>query len=84
MSVSATSVVSSANTGQASASPSNEITFRPIGYIETAFDNKRAVPRQPSVLTNLRGAIVIDTNVLNNPNHALSGLEEFSHVWYVI
>lgn len=79
----ATSVVSSANTGQASASPSNEITFRPIGYIETAFDNKRAVPRQPSVLTNLRGVIVIDTNVLNNPNHALSGLEEFSHVWII-
>lgn len=84
MSVSATSVVSTTNTVQTLVSPSNEITFRPIGYIETTFDNKRAVPRQPSVLKNLRGVIVIDTNVLNNPDHALNGLEEFSHVWYVI
>ncbi|CAH2098278.1 unnamed protein product [Euphydryas editha] len=79
----ATTVVSVANIDQVLASPSNEITYRPIGYIETTFDSKRAVPRQTSVLTNSRGVVVIDTNVFNNPNHALSGLEEFSHIWII-
>lgn len=49
--------------------------------IETTFQNKRAVPRQPSVLGNARGTVVIDTSVFNNPEHALSGLDEFSHIW---
>ncbi|XP_046972550.1 tRNA (adenine(37)-N6)-methyltransferase [Vanessa cardui] len=81
----ATSLVSIPNTDQASVSEaqSNEISFRPIGHIETSFANKRAVPRQPSVLTNSKGCIVIDTNVFNNPNHATTGLEEFSHLWII-
>lgn len=42
------------------------------------------MPRQTSVLTNIKGSVVIDTNVFNNPEHALSGLEEFSHIWFVL
>ncbi|CAH2058158.1 unnamed protein product, partial [Iphiclides podalirius] len=59
------------------------VTFKPIGYIETSFENKRGVPRQPSVLSKARGVIVIDSNVFNNPEHALIGLEEFSHIWII-
>ncbi|XP_072946530.1 tRNA (adenine(37)-N6)-methyltransferase isoform X2 [Epargyreus clarus] len=57
------------------------IPFRPIGYIHTIFENKRGVPRQPSLLTKSTGTVVIDSNVFSNPAHALEGLEEFSHMW---
>ncbi|CAG9792380.1 unnamed protein product [Diatraea saccharalis] len=59
------------------------ISYKPIGVIETSFQNKRAVPRQTSILGNARGTIVIDTSVFNNPEHALSGLDEFSHIWII-
>ncbi|CAK1547798.1 unnamed protein product [Leptosia nina] len=62
---------------------STNITYSPIGYIETSFENKRAVPRQPSVLYSARGVVVINTDTFNNPEHALSGLEEFSHMWII-
>ncbi|CAH4029772.1 tRNA (adenine(37)-N6)-methyltransferase-like isoform X2 [Pieris brassicae] len=64
-------------------SPSEDISYSPIGYIETTFENKRAVPRQPSVLSNAKGVVVINTDTFNNPEHALSGLEEFSHMWII-
>lgn len=62
-------------------SPTEDISYTPIGYIETSFENKRAVPRQPTVLYSAKGVVVINTEFLNNPEHALSGLEEFSHMW---
>nr|XP_004933565.1 tRNA (adenine(37)-N6)-methyltransferase isoform X1 [Bombyx mori] len=61
----------------------DDIHYQPIGSIETSFQNKRGVPRQPSVMKNARGTVVIDTSVFNNPEHALSGLEEFSHMWII-
>ncbi|XP_045518974.1 uncharacterized protein LOC123710801 isoform X3 [Pieris brassicae] len=36
-------------------SPSEDISYSPIGYIETTFGNKQAVPRQPSVLSYAKG-----------------------------
>ncbi|XP_063372816.1 tRNA (adenine(37)-N6)-methyltransferase [Cydia amplana] len=59
------------------------IAYRAIGVIETSFQNKRGVPRQPSVLAKARGTVVIDPSIFNNPEHALSGLEEFSHMWII-
>ncbi|CAB3225959.1 unnamed protein product [Arctia plantaginis] len=59
------------------------ILYRPIGVIETTFQNKRAVPRQPTVLAKAKGVLIIDPSVFNNPEHALSGLEEFSHMWII-
>ncbi|CAH2241550.1 jg25529 [Pararge aegeria aegeria] len=79
----ATSLASTHNNVQASVSQSYEITYKPIGYIETAFSNKRGVPRQSSVLTTARGVVVIDSSVFNNPEHALCGLAEFSHMWII-
>ncbi|XP_053620372.1 tRNA (adenine(37)-N6)-methyltransferase isoform X2 [Plodia interpunctella] len=77
-----TQPLSSVSDTQPSSSVS-DISFRPIGVIETPFQNKRAVPRQSSVLANVQGTIVIDQKVFNNPEHALSGLEEFSHIWVI-
>ncbi|KPI97743.1 Nef-associated protein 1 [Papilio xuthus] len=83
-STTATTIVNNHSEGQPSTSDCiNTIPFTPIGYIETPFENKRAVPRQPSVLSNAKGVINIDTNVFTNPEHAISGLEEFSHIWII-
>ncbi|XP_063834145.1 tRNA (adenine(37)-N6)-methyltransferase [Ostrinia nubilalis] len=81
----ATTIVNHYNGGEPSTSAAHTdcISYKPIGVIETAFQNKRGVPRQPSVLTKAKGTVVIDTSVFNNPEHALSGLEEFSHIWII-
>lgn len=69
--------------GPSTSSQEDILSFRPIGMIESSFQNKRGVPRQPSVMANAHGAVVIDTQVFNNPEHAMEGLEEFSHIWYM-
>ncbi|XP_075985950.1 tRNA (adenine(37)-N6)-methyltransferase [Anticarsia gemmatalis] len=79
----ATTFVAQQNGGTVSPIDSDGISFRPIGVIETSFQNKRGVPRQPSVMGKARGVVVIDPSVFNNPEHALSGLEEFSHMWII-
>ncbi|KPJ14870.1 Nef-associated protein 1 [Papilio machaon] len=80
----ATTIVNNHSEGQPSTSDcTNIISFTPIGYIETPFENKRGVPRQPSVLSSAKGVINIDTKVFTNPEHAISGLEEFSHIWII-
>lgn len=78
----ATTVVNN-DTRDGGTSTDSQIKYKPIGYIETSFNNKRGVPRQTSVMTNSVGVITIDTHVFTNPEHALSGLEEFSHIWFV-
>ncbi|XP_045540214.1 tRNA (adenine(37)-N6)-methyltransferase [Papilio machaon] len=80
----ATTIVNNHSEGQPSTSDCTDIiSFTPIGYIETPFENKRGVPRQPSVLSSAKGVINIDTKVFTNPEHAISGLEEFSHIWII-
>lgn len=79
----ATSITSNRNGGDISLVESDCISYRPIGVIETTFQNKRGVPRQPTVMAKAKGSIIIDSNVFNNPGHALSGLEEFSHMWII-
>lgn len=68
---------------QSTSNESNDncLKFKPIGIIETSFPNKRGVPRQPTIMAKSKGVIVIDQSVFNNPEHALCGLEEFSHIW---
>ncbi|CAG9122202.1 unnamed protein product [Plutella xylostella] len=41
------------------------IIYSPIGFIETSFQNKRAVPRQPSVLQKSTG-LQVDEEPINN------------------
>ncbi|XP_013190986.1 tRNA (adenine(37)-N6)-methyltransferase [Amyelois transitella] len=79
----ASTVVNHTDSLPTTSSSNDDISLQPIGVIETPFQNKRGVPRQPSVLANARGTVVIDQKVFNNPEHALSGLEEFSHIWII-
>jgi len=52
---------------------------RPIGRIMTSFPDKNGTPRQGSVAPASRARLEIEFG--NNPEHSLSGLLEFSHVW---
>ena len=52
---------------------------RPIGRIMTSFPEKNGTPRQGSVVPASKARLVIEFG--NNPQHALEGLEAFSHVW---
>uniref|UniRef100_T1PIS1 TsaA-like domain-containing protein n=1 Tax=Musca domestica TaxID=7370 RepID=T1PIS1_MUSDO len=63
--------------------PQTKEIFRPIGLIRTCFPEKRAVPRQSSVGGRLRGLIELNADVFTNPEHALDGLEEYSHLWII-
>ncbi|XP_072533271.1 tRNA (adenine(37)-N6)-methyltransferase [Salminus brasiliensis] len=55
----------------------------PIGYIDSCFSNKNGTPRQPAVCTLSRASLQIQPSVFNNPDHALTGLENYSHVWLI-
>lgn len=60
-----------------------ENPFKPIGIIRTVFPEKRAVPRQAAVGSQLLGCIELTPTVFTNPEHALEGLDEFSHIWII-
>ncbi|KAJ0171816.1 hypothetical protein K1T71_012579 [Dendrolimus kikuchii] len=81
----ASTVQTSSNREQLSPNESDSdcLSYKQIGVIETSFQNKRGVPRQPTVMAKSRGVVIIDQNVFNNPEHALCGLEEFSHIWII-
>ncbi|XP_070176574.1 tRNA (adenine(37)-N6)-methyltransferase-like [Littorina saxatilis] len=56
---------------------------KPIGYLRSVFQYKNGTPRQPSLCSSARGSLEIEKSVFNNPEHALEGLEQFSHAWIV-
>ncbi|XP_058803095.1 tRNA (adenine(37)-N6)-methyltransferase [Phymastichus coffea] len=59
----------------------NVLTCRPIGVVSTWFPKKRGTPRQPTVCSETPGKITLFKSIFTNPEHALQGLEEFSHMW---
>lgn len=57
------------------------LKLKPIGVISTWFPNKRATPRQPGVCGKVPGKLTLYNTVFTNPDHALQGLQDFSHMW---
>lgn len=53
----------------------------PIGYISSCFSVKNGTPRQPTICGPSRAMLRIQQSVFSNPEHALLGLEHYSHVW---
>ena len=53
-----------------------EITLRPIGYLETPFNDIADMPIQPSVLADTRGKAVLDEKFVPG----LKDLDGFSHI----
>ena len=58
-----------------------ELDLQPIGTVRSCFPCKNGTPRQPTIAANARGMLKISKGIYNNPEHALEGLQEFSHVW---
>lgn len=57
--------------------------FQTIGKTETWFNEKRGIPRQGSICKDSQGVLTLTPSVINNCSYALSGLEEFSHMWII-
>ncbi|XP_012224591.1 tRNA (adenine(37)-N6)-methyltransferase-like [Linepithema humile] len=57
------------------------LKLKPIGVISTWFPNKRATPRQPGICKKVPGKLTLYNSVFTNPDHALQGLQDFSHMW---
>lgn len=64
-----------------SSAHSYDLPLNYIGMIHTHFPEKRGTPRQPGICSNLIAKLTLN-NVFTNPEHALEGLQEFSHMWY--
>ncbi len=63
------------------AGPVPYFQFEPIGYIETCFKEKFGTPRQPGLAPASWGILRLRKDL--NLADALSGLEEFSHLWLI-
>ncbi|KAK2817161.1 hypothetical protein Q5P01_025352 [Channa striata] len=59
------------------------IQTAPIGFISSCFSVKNGTPRQPTICGPSRAELRIQQSVFNNPDHALVGLEQYSHVWII-
>lgn len=59
---------------------SEEIRMRPIGRVESCFDEKFGAPRQSGVVPEARGRVVFSPGV---PAEATRGLADFSHLWLI-
>lgn len=55
----------------------------PIGFLKSCFSAKNGTPRQPTICGPSRAELRIRQSVFNNPEHALVGLEQYSHVWII-
>ena len=57
------------------------MSMKPVGYLRSVFDAKNGTPRQSGLCSSARGSLTVEKSVFNNPQHALEGLDQFSHVW---
>ena len=55
--------------------------LKPVGYIESVFNEKNGTPRQAAVCEHARATLTISSEIFTNPHHSLVGLESFSHIW---
>lgn len=57
------------------------IQYVPIGFIESPYDEKFSVPRQPNLVCEGRGLLKLVPPY--NTADAVRGLEQFSHIWLI-
>ncbi|PCI62829.1 MAG: tRNA (N6-threonylcarbamoyladenosine(37)-N6)-methyltransferase TrmO [Gammaproteobacteria bacterium] len=55
--------------------------FSPIGIIQSPYQEKFAIPRQPGLVSAAKGQILLQ-NEANN-SELLRGIEQFSHLWLI-
>lgn len=56
-----------------------QVTFEPIGFLQSCYIDKFGTPRQPGLVPEASARLKIRKNL--QPEEALQGLEGFSHVW---
>jgi tRNA-Thr(GGU) m(6)t(6)A37 methyltransferase TsaA len=57
----------------------NNITISPIGFINSPYKEKFAIPRQPGLVNAAKGTITLLNEI--NPIDCVRELEQFSHIW---
>jgi len=57
----------------------DSILYKPIGYVSSPFKQKFAIPRQPNLVAQAQGELVL-TKAFTDVD-ALRELEQFSHIW---
>jgi len=57
--------------------------IKPIGYINSSFKCKNGTPRQSSICLHASASLELNKSFFTNPNHALDGLQDFSHIWLI-
>lgn len=55
------------------------IQYQPIGYIKSPFKQKFAIPRQPNLVAEAHGELILNETFTDT--NSLRELEQFSHVW---
>lgn len=60
---------------------SNELTLTYIGYVESPYKEKFAIPRQPGLVPSAKGKIVLEPPY--NQSALVKGIEQFSHLWVI-
>lgn len=58
-----------------------EMTIKPIGYVNSPYKEKFAIPRQPGIVNAAKGTITL-IGRCNTPD-AVRDLKQFSHLWVV-
>lgn len=65
----------------ASVSGKINFSFEAIGIVESPYQEKFAIPRQPNLVTAAKGKVLLN-NEANNAE-LLRGIEQFSHLWLI-
>ena len=59
----------------------NDRIIKPIAKIHNSFDSKFAIPRQSGILNKMESEIIFEADF--RTEHALRGIEGFSHLWLI-
>ena len=59
----------------------NQFEFTAVGVIESPYKQKFAIPRQPGLITEARGQLVLSPPFADDA--IVRGIDSFSHLWLV-
>lgn len=73
--------LSDSSRGDDLSSDSNGFSFAPLGILKSCYKDKFGVPRQSGLVKAATARLELRPDL--QPEHALAGLEGFSHVWLI-
>ena len=59
----------------------NQYQFNVIGYIKSPYKQKFAIPRQPGLIPEASGQLILEAPYADDA--IVRGIEAFSHLWLV-